>query len=138
MNRRDFLVATTAALALPAAALAGAGTEASPKDVLQALGRGETVFVDFYASWCTTCRAQERVINGLLKSDPTYEQNVSFFAVDWDKHKNSELARVLNIPRRSTLVVLKADREYGRIVAGTSKAKIKDLMDTAVATAGSS
>ena len=138
MNRRDLLIAASAALALPVAARAGVGAEATPDDVLQALGRGETVFVDFYTDWCTTCRAQERVINALLDGDPGYEAAVTFLALDWDKYQGSELAQILNIPRRSTLVVLKADREYGRIVAGTARGQIKELMDAAVAAAAES
>ena len=138
MNRRDLLIAASAALALPVAARAGVGAEATPDDVLQALGRGETVFVDFYTNWCTTCRAQERVISALLESDPGYEDAVTFLAVDWDQYKGSELVEILNIPRRSTLVVLKADREYGRIVAGTARGQIKELMDAAVAAAAAS
>lgn len=34
-----------------------------------------------------------------------------------------------SIPRRSTLIVLRGDEELGRIVAGTSEAQIKGLMD---------
>ena len=41
----------------------------------------------------------------------------------------------LNIPRRSTLVVLKGDKELGRVVAETGRDKIKALMDTALAAA---
>ncbi|CAN0598520.1 unnamed protein product, partial [Ectocarpus sp. 12 AP-2014] len=52
---------------------------------------------------------------------------------DWDQHSNSKLAKDLNIPRRSTLVALKGDKELGRIVAGTKSADIQALMDTALA-----
>ena len=34
-----------------------------------------------------------------------------------------------NIPRRSTLIVLRGSEELGRIVAGTRKSDIKTLMD---------
>lgn len=139
MKRRTFLaVAATAAISLPIPALAGAGTEASPEDVTKALADGKTVFVDFYAPWCSTCARQERVIEALLKENPSYEQTVTFMALNWDKHKKSDLAKELNIPRRSTLVVLKESGEFGRIVAGTSKGEIKALMDKAVAAAASS
>jgi thioredoxin 1 len=43
------------------------------------------------------------------------------------------LAQQLRIPRRSTLVLLKGREELGRIVAGTSKAEIKSLLDKAFA-----
>lgn len=38
-----------------------------------------------------------------------------------------------NIPRRSTLILLKDDAELGRIVAGTAKSRIKKLMDMGLA-----
>jgi len=131
MNRRDFLIATAAVtLAMPI--VAHATTDYSP-DLLKAeLAAGKTVFLDFKASWCSTCAAQERVINALLAEDPAYASAISFINVDWDLWGEGDLVTQLNIPRRSTLVVLKGDQELGRIVAGTAKAEIKALMDLAL------
>ncbi len=132
MNRRDFLIATAAVtLVAPFRALAAA-VDYSP-DLLQAeLAAGKTVFLDFKASWCSTCAAQERVIGGLLQENPAYAQSISFINVDWDQWGDGDLVQQLNIPRRSTLVVLKGDQELGRIVAGTAKDEIKALMDLAL------
>ena len=124
-----------AAIALPGGAQAFVGLDYKPGLVKRRLKRGETVFLDFYTTWCSTCAAQERAIHALTDENPAYEENITFIKVDWDKFKNSKLARELNIPRRSTLVVLKGDDELGRIVAGTSKAAIKELMDTALGAA---
>lgn len=137
MHRRTFLATATAAAAVTAAgpALAGVGTPYTPGLVDKELAAGKTVFLDVYTSWCTTCRAQERRINALLESNPAYSANISFIAMDWDVHANSELSKRLAIPRRSTLVVLKGDDELGRIVAGTSEKEIKALMDTALSAA---
>ncbi|NIN77063.1 MAG: thioredoxin [Planctomycetales bacterium] len=101
------------------------------------LAKGETVFLDFKASWCTTCAAQERVINALKDENPAYETAITFIDVDWDTYGRSQLVKDMNIPRRSTLVVLRGEEELGRIVAGTSKKEIKALMDTALAAATS-
>ena len=131
MDRRTFLV-TTAAVVVAKPVLAGAGTAYSPGLVTKELAAGKTVFLDFYTDWCSTCARQERVINALKSKNPEYEKNISFIAVDWDKHSKSKLARSLRIPRRSTLVVLKGDAELGRIVAGTSQKDIKALMDKAL------
>lgn len=134
MNRRDFL-AITAAVSLAMPTLAQAGTTYSP-DLLKAeLASGKIVFLDFKASWCSTCKAQERVIKALQADNPDYAKNISFIDVDWDEWGKGDLVRQLNIPRRSTLVVLKGDAELGRIVAGTGKAEIKALMDAALAAA---
>ncbi|WP_167644480.1 thioredoxin family protein [Mameliella alba] len=135
MDRRRFLTLTAGtALALPLAARA-APLAYKPGLVTTHLDMGETVFLDFKASWCSTCAAQERVINALKSENPDYEAQITFIDVDWDEHGRSELARSLKIPRRSTLVVLKGQAELGRIVAQTSRASIKGLMDTALTAA---
>ncbi|MGR3291988.1 MAG: thioredoxin family protein [Paracoccaceae bacterium] len=131
MKRRDFIVLSAAAAAMPLLAHALGATYA-PGLVRSELAAGKTVFVDFNAKWCPTCAAQGRVIAKHQASNPAYEENISFIDVDWDNYGNGELSRALNIPRRSTLVVLKGDQELGRIVAGTSKKVIKKLMDIAL------
>ena len=131
MDRRTFL-ASAATVIVAGPALAASGTAYTPGLVDKELAAGKTVFIDFYTDWCTTCRAQGKAIRALLKENPAYEQAISFVKVDWDVHAQSDLATRLNIPRRSTLVVLKGDQELGRIVAGTSKSSIRDLMDTAL------
>jgi thiol-disulfide isomerase/thioredoxin len=136
MHRRDFLALTAAvSVALPVRARA-ATFSYTPGLVDQRLAAGETLFLDFKASWCSTCAAQERVINALKAENPAYERAITFIDVDWDSYKDDPLTVMLNIPRRSTLVVLKGDAELGRIVAGTGRAEIKALMDTALGAAG--
>jgi thiol:disulfide interchange protein len=124
---------TTAAIL--AVTPAFAAVDYTPGLVQTELAAGKTVFLDFKASWCSTCAAQERVINALLADNPAYSEQITFINVDWDTYKNDALTQSMNIPRRSTLVVLKGDKELGRIVAGTSKADIKALMDTALSAA---
>ena len=133
MNRRDFL-ATTAGFAL-IPSLLSAGVDYTPGLVDSELAAGKTVFVDFAADWCSTCKRQERVIQSLRKENPAYDQAITFVRVDWDDYRRDALTKRLGIPRRSTLVVLKGDQELGRIVAGTGKSQIKELMDTALAAA---
>ena len=138
MDRRSFLATAGALALLP---LAGRATAAAmdykPGLVTSKLKAGETVFLDFKASWCTTCKAQERVLDALKSENPAYEQAITFINVDWDAYGKSDLAKSLKIPRRSTLVVLKGNKELGRIVADTSKGSIKALMDTALSAATS-
>ena len=135
MKRRDFIAlggASLGALAAPA----WAGPLQYTDGLLKAhLAAGDTVFLDFKASWCSTCAAQERLLQGLKAQNPAYEANITFIDVDWDQYGRSDLVRRLKIPRRSTLVVMKGDQEYGRIVAQTGVDQIKQLMDGALALA---
>ena len=134
MQRRTFLT-SVAAITLAGPAIAASGMAYKPGLVQQELDSGKTVFVDFYTDWCTTCRRQDRVIKSLLAANPAYEENISFVAVDWDIHSKSDQSVSLNIPRRSTLVVLRGEDELGRIVAGTKETDIKALLDKALASA---
>ena len=123
MNRRDFLIATSAAavtLAMPLVAHAAA-RDYTPDLLAAELAAGKTVFLDFKASWCSTCAAQERVITALMADNPAYAANISFINVDWDQWGKSDIVTHMKIPRRSTLVVLKGDQELGRIVAQTTR-----------------
>lgn len=131
MLRRDFLILGAAATLFPMTGFAGT-SDYKPGLVGKELGAGKTVFLDFTATWCSTCAAQGRVIEALKAENPAYEQAVSFIDVDWDTYRNDKLTQSLNIPRRSTLVVLHGKKELGRIVAGTSRKDIKKLMDVAL------
>ena len=134
MNRRFFLLSSAAvAVAGPALAM----TDYTPGLVQSELAAGKTVFLDFAADWCSTCARQERVIQALRAGNPAYDANISFIRIDWDDFRNASLTKSLNIPRRSTLVVIKGNQELGRIVAGTSQAAIQGLMDTALTAATS-
>lgn len=134
MKRRNFLsICTVLALALPHASLANDRGDGfvtySPDALEQALTNGETVFVDFKADWCTTCAAQARVISALREANPAYDEAMTFMLVDWDMWKDKPIVSEMNIPRRSTLVVLREEEELGRVVAETSEEKIRALME---------
>ena len=135
MNRRSFFTSAAALAVVPGFAQAFVGADYKNGLVKKHLAAGDTVFIDFYTDWCSTCASQGRTITALLKANPAYEENITFIKVDWDRHSRSALAKELGIPRRSTLVVLRGDDELGRIVAGTSKKQIKDLLDTALTAA---
>ena len=138
MDRRHFLAlsaAASAVLALPAQA--AQMVDYTPGLVEAELAAGKTVFLDFAADWCSTCAAQKRVIQALQADNPAYQANIVFIRVDWDDYRTAEITQRLAIPRRSTLVVLKGDQELGRIVAGTGRAQIAALLDTARAAATS-
>ncbi|MGR3617148.1 MAG: thioredoxin family protein [Paracoccaceae bacterium] len=137
-TRRAF-VATLAALVTTGPSYAGdTFTDYTPGMVQALLSEGKTVFIDYAADWCSTCARQERIIQGLKKSNPDYAANVAFVRVDWDDYRRAKVTTSRNIPRRSTLIVLKGDQELGRIVADTREGQIKALMDVALKSATSS
>lgn len=129
MNRRMLMTGFVAMTLAPLAARAKETIAYSPGVIDAALKDGKTVFVDFAADWCSTCKRQERVINALRQQNPAYDQAMTFVTVDWDEFRRHPVTTSRAIPRRSTLLVLRGDQELGRLVAGTGEADIKALMD---------
>lgn len=127
MLRRSFLALALIISAAPA--VAGETLDYAPGLIQNALADGKTVFVDYAADWCSTCARQERVIESLRSQNPQYDQAMLFVRVDWDEFGRHPVSTSRNIPRRSTLIVLRGDRELGRIVAGTGTGPIKELLD---------
>lgn len=136
MHRRHFLTlaASTALVSplLPSIAKAAETVDYTPGLIQEALAEGKTLFVDYAADWCSTCARQERIISQLRGENPAYDEQILFIRVDWDDYGQHEVTTSRNIPRRSTLLVLKDDQEIGRIVAGTNIEIIRGLMDAAL------
>jgi len=133
MNRRFFLSAAAALLSAPRLLLAGGGSvEYTPGLIKEKLAAGETVFVDYAASWCSTCKRQERIVNELRENNPEFDENISFVRVDWDDYGSHEVSQSRKVPRRSTLLLLRGDEELGRIVAGVDSEEIKQLLELAL------
>jgi len=89
---------------------------------------GEPYLLDFYASWCSTCRAQDKVLGQLQAEDARF-MGIQIIRVDWDDKASKPLIKANRIPRRSTLVLFEGKNELGRVVAQTSMSKIRDLLE---------
>ena len=114
---------------LPSLVFAGTDLMYSPGLIKQKLAEGKTVFVDYAATWCSTCKRQERLVGQLRERNPAYDENIVFVRVDWDVYSLHEVTSSRNVPRRSTLLMLRGEEELGRIVSGTNINDIKELLD---------
>ena len=132
MKRRTF-ISFIAGLALVPSLATAASVDYEPGLIKKALAEGKTVFVDYAADWCSTCKRQERLVQQLRDRNPIYDKHLTFVRVDWDIYGGHEVTESRNIPRRSTLIVLNGEKELGRIVAGTNIKKIQALLDIGVA-----
>ena len=135
MHRRLFLTLAAALPALATAVRASGTLDYAPGVAEAAMDEGRIILLDFKASWCTTCAAQERVLAALRAENPAYDATITFINVDWDAYSDGDLVRDMQIPRRSTLVLLKGRTELARIVAGTGKDEIRALLDQGLAAA---
>lgn len=127
-SRRHFLGFCLALLPLSAGRAFATAAQMSPEEVQALQAAGKSVFVDFKADWCSTCKAQEKVITAILADDPTLEQNIVFAQIDWDAYGDHAFTKGLQIPRRSTLVKFNGTVEAGRLVAQTDRAQIEALI----------
>jgi thioredoxin 1 len=85
------------------------------------------VALHFHADWCPTCKAQEKVLQ-TLKSEPGLDLTVLVANYDTEK----ALKQRFNIRGQSTFVVLRGEKERGRVVGETSAAGIRAVLKTAL------
>ena len=72
------------------------------------------------------------MLTKLRASYPIYNKAITFINVDWDEYGRHPVTTERNIPRRSTLVLIREGREVGRLVAQTGEQAIKSLLDKAL------
>ena len=66
-----------------------------------------------------------------LLEKPAY-QAVTVMRVDWDRYRDDDIVKELDVPRRSTLVMFSSGREVGRVVARTDTESIEALFKAAL------
>jgi thioredoxin 1 len=86
------------------------------------------VLLDFYASWCSTCKKQQPVLKGLSQEDAL--SGIVILTVDYDN--SDELKKRFNVSSQSTLIMFKGEKEVGREIGVTDKDKIRDLIKKAL------
>ncbi len=85
------------------------------------------VAVHFHADWCPTCRAQEKVLQ-TLKAEPGLDLTVLVANYDTEK----DLKRRFNVRAQSTLIVLRGQQEWARLVGDTSADSIRQALKAAL------
>lgn len=89
---------------------------------------GGPVLVDISASWCSTCKAQARVVEQLVSQPPYADYQI--FVVDYDTQK--DIMRSFGANQRSTLIAFRGETEVGRIVGDTRADSIEALLASGV------
>jgi thiol-disulfide isomerase/thioredoxin len=84
---------------------------------------GKPIVVEVWASWCPTCKAQQKGIAAAL-ADPANKELV-VMRINYDKQKAEQ--KQFRITRQSTLIAYKGMKETGRLVAITDPAQIAQL-----------
>lgn len=91
-------------------------------DALNKAGKPALVFI--YATWCPTCKAQDKILSELL---PTTEfKGITTLRVDFDAQK--QVVRSFGVRMQSTLIVFKGGKEASRVTAETNRERIADLL----------
>ena len=93
-------------------------TNFSLSSLEKAKNSGKTIVVNSYEPWCWSCRKQDKV---LISAKDEFK-GVVFLTYQQGKHK--DIAEVLNISVRTTIVVFKGKKEVARIIGQTGKTEI--------------
>ena len=102
-------------------------TPYTPAALAAAQRAGEPLVLHFHASWCPTCRAQDKVFD-TLKADPSLK--LTLMEVDYDAEKAFE--KQMKVTAQSTLVVFHGATERGRSTGETDPARLKSTLQSAL------
>jgi thioredoxin 1 len=97
-------------------------------DFAAAQAAGKPVAIHFSATWCPTCKAQDKSL-AALSSDPALK-DVTILTSDYDKSK--DLQKQMKVKSQSTFVVFKGKAEVARNSGATDAPEIKTLLTKAL------
>lgn len=89
---------------------------------------GKPVLVEVHADWCSTCRAQAKVTDALLRVKPY--RGIRSLKVDYDNQQ--DVIKALRASKQSTLIVFKGGKEVGRSLGDTTPEGIENLLKKAI------
>jgi thioredoxin 1 len=100
----------------------------SDAEFAQLQAAGKPVAVHFTATWCPTCKAQDKSL-AVLATDPALK-DVTILKSDYDQSK--ALQKQMNVKSQSTFVVFKGKAEVARNAGATDAPEIKTLLTKAL------
>ena len=126
MSKRTTLayIASASLIFLASAANALTVKPFTDADFAAAQAAGMPTAVLFSASWCPTCKLQEKALNALA-ADPALK-NVTVMRADYDKSK--DMQKQMKVKSQSTFVVFKGKTEVARNSGATDAVEIKTLL----------
>lgn len=96
-------------------------------DQFQETLKNGVTLMDFNATWCAPCKAQEPIIKKLMN---TYQNRASIIEINIDEHRTlATKYRVQSIP---TLILFKDGKEIKRFVGLQSEITIAKSLDDAL------
>ncbi len=119
---------TIALTSLASMAMAGDIKPFSQQEFDQLTKAGKPVVLAISAPWCSTCKAQKPIIDGLMKQ-PAYK-DVTLLTIDFDSSKPT--LKQFKVAVQSTLVAFKGEKEVGRSVGDTTPAGLEGLVKKTV------
>jgi thioredoxin-like negative regulator of GroEL len=89
------------------------------------LAQGKPTLIHVHAAWCSTCRAQDMILDELMKSGdyPTIE----VLQVNFDERK--DLLDKFMVDYQSTLILFKGGQEIDRLSTKRNVSAIRKLLD---------
>lgn len=130
MFKRTALVciASTSLLFLASAAHALTTKPFSDAEFARLQAAGKPVAIHFTATWCPTCKVQDKSL-AVLAADPALKE-VTILKSDYDQSK--ALQKQMNVKSQSTFVVFKGKAEVARSSGATDAPDIKTLLTKAL------
>jgi thiol-disulfide isomerase/thioredoxin len=125
---KTLLNAMFTALFLFSSAAFAAGQPITAAELADIEKQGKSAVISTHADWCSTCKAQDKVLSNFMK-DPDYK-NVVFYQVDYDNQK--DLLKTLKVRSQSTIIVFKNGKEVARATGDTKEAALSKLTRQAI------